>query len=60
VCVFQEPFNDVAIGGHMIPGAVPGTMLVWAVTAHGRVSLFFSHSKSILANLSCVSGVADS
>lgn len=34
----QEPFIDVAIGGHNIPGAAPGTLLVWAITAHGRVS----------------------
>ncbi|XP_055708110.1 tectonin beta-propeller repeat-containing protein [Phlebotomus papatasi] len=33
----QEPFIDVAIGGHNIPGAAPGTLLVWAITAHGRV-----------------------
>lgn len=32
----QEPFIDVAIGGMNIPNAPPGTMLVWAVTAHGR------------------------
>lgn len=33
----QEPFIDVAIGGHNIPGGNPGTLLVWAITAHGRV-----------------------
>lgn len=33
----QEPFIDVAIGGVNIPGAPPTTLVVWAVTAHGRV-----------------------
>lgn len=33
----QEPFIDVAIGGNNIPGASPGMLLVWAITAHGRV-----------------------
>ncbi|GLH00192.1 Tectonin beta-propeller repeat-containing protein [Gryllus bimaculatus] len=35
--VVQEPFIDVAIGGQNIPGGNPGTLLVWAITAHGRV-----------------------
>ncbi|XP_034938051.1 tectonin beta-propeller repeat-containing protein [Chelonus insularis] len=33
----KEPFIDVAIGGTQIPGGTPGSMVVWAVTAHGRV-----------------------
>ncbi|XP_059054276.1 tectonin beta-propeller repeat-containing protein [Achroia grisella] len=33
----QEPFIDVSIGGNMIPYAAPGTLSVWAITAHGRV-----------------------
>uniref|UniRef100_A0A182YKR0 Uncharacterized protein n=1 Tax=Anopheles stephensi TaxID=30069 RepID=A0A182YKR0_ANOST len=33
----QEPFIDVSIGGANVPGASPGLLLVWAVTAHGRV-----------------------
>lgn len=33
----QEPFIDVNIGGHQIPYASPGTLAVWAITAHGRV-----------------------
>ncbi|XP_038118862.1 tectonin beta-propeller repeat-containing protein [Culex quinquefasciatus] len=33
----QEPFIDVAINGSSVPGAAPGLLLVWAVTAHGRV-----------------------
>lgn len=35
----EEPFIDVAIGGCSIPGSVSGQMLVWAITAHGRVML---------------------
>lgn len=34
---FQEPFIDVAVGGNLMPGASPGSLVVWAVTAHGRV-----------------------
>lgn len=34
----QEPFIDVAIGGTNIPNAPCGTQVVWAITAHGRVS----------------------
>lgn len=33
----KEPFIDVAIGGNQTPGSNPGTLSVWAVTAHGRV-----------------------
>ncbi|CAG4980983.1 unnamed protein product [Parnassius apollo] len=33
----QEPFIDVSIGGNHIPYASPGTLSVWAITAHGRV-----------------------
>ncbi|XP_063821755.1 tectonin beta-propeller repeat-containing protein [Ostrinia nubilalis] len=33
----QEPFIDVSIGGNEIPYASPGTLSVWAITAHGRV-----------------------
>ncbi|KAI5637989.1 propeller domain-containing protein [Phthorimaea operculella] len=33
----QEPFIDVSIGGNQIPYASPGTLAVWAITAHGRV-----------------------
>lgn len=35
--VLQEPFIDVYIGGQNVSGGVPGVMLVWAVTAQGRV-----------------------
>lgn len=35
----QEPFIDVAIGGNGISGAPNSTLLVWAVTAHGRVMI---------------------
>ncbi|XP_055686263.1 tectonin beta-propeller repeat-containing protein isoform X2 [Lutzomyia longipalpis] len=35
----QEPFIDVAIGGNNVPGAAPGMLLVWAITAHGRVMI---------------------
>lgn len=33
----QEPFIDVSIGGNQMPYASPGTLSVWAITAHGRV-----------------------
>ncbi|XP_058061619.1 tectonin beta-propeller repeat-containing protein [Anopheles bellator] len=33
----QEPFIDVSIGGSNVPGSPSGLLLVWAVTAHGRV-----------------------
>ncbi|XP_066589836.1 tectonin beta-propeller repeat-containing protein [Prorops nasuta] len=33
----KEPFIDVAINGSQMPGASPGYLVVWAVTAHGRV-----------------------
>ncbi|KAL1459638.1 hypothetical protein WDU94_011602 [Cyamophila willieti] len=33
----QEPFIDVCVGGHLMPGDAVGMMLVWAVTAHGRL-----------------------
>ncbi|XP_014203430.1 tectonin beta-propeller repeat-containing protein [Copidosoma floridanum] len=33
----KEPFIDVSIGGHQTPGGNPGGLIVWAVTAHGRV-----------------------
>lgn len=33
----QEPFIDVAVGGHALAGIDEGSVLVWAVTAHGRV-----------------------
>lgn len=35
----KEPFIDVAIGGTNVPSAPPGLLLVWAITAHGRVSV---------------------
>lgn len=34
---FQEPFIDISVGGNQIPGGNPGCLIVWAVTAHGRV-----------------------
>ena len=34
----QEPFIDVAIGGTAVPDASAGSLIVWAITAHGRVS----------------------
>lgn len=37
VC-FQEPFIDVAVGGNQMPGSNSGSLVVWAVTAHGRVT----------------------
>ncbi|XP_015595651.1 tectonin beta-propeller repeat-containing protein [Cephus cinctus] len=33
----KEPFIDVAVGGNQIPGGNPGGLVVWAVTAHGRI-----------------------
>lgn len=33
----KEPFIDVAIGGLQIPNAAPGLLVVWAITALGRV-----------------------
>lgn len=33
----KEPFIDVAIGGNQIPSGNSGELVVWAVTAHGRV-----------------------
>lgn len=39
----QEPFTDVCIGGTNIPNAATGTLVVWAITAHGRVSLWKKH-----------------
>jgi hypothetical protein len=33
----QEPFIGVAVGGQRIPGGKPGNLLVWAITAQGRV-----------------------
>ncbi|XP_049762873.1 tectonin beta-propeller repeat-containing protein [Schistocerca cancellata] len=33
----QEPFIDVSVGGQNVPGAAAGNLLVWAITAHGRV-----------------------
>lgn len=39
----QEPFIAVAVGGQSVPGGNPGTLLVWAITAHGRVSTDFKN-----------------
>jgi hypothetical protein len=39
----QEPFIAVAVGGQSVPGGNPGTLLVWAITAHGRVSIYFKN-----------------
>ncbi|XP_058805378.1 tectonin beta-propeller repeat-containing protein isoform X2 [Phymastichus coffea] len=33
----KEPFIDVSIGGSQMPGDHSGNLVVWAVTAHGRV-----------------------
>ncbi|XP_050436287.1 tectonin beta-propeller repeat-containing protein [Adelges cooleyi] len=33
----QEPFICVSIGGNKIPGSQSGFMMVWAVTAQGRI-----------------------
>ncbi|XP_037869369.1 tectonin beta-propeller repeat-containing protein [Bombyx mori] len=33
----QEPFIDISIGGNQMPYASPGTLVVWAITAQGRV-----------------------
>lgn len=35
----QEPFIDVSVGGTNVANAASGTMIVWAITAHGRVCL---------------------
>lgn len=35
--IFQEPFIDIAVGGNQMPGSSSGSLVVWAVTAHGRV-----------------------
>lgn len=35
----EEPFIDVAIGGHNVAGSTSGHLWVWAITAHGRVML---------------------
>ncbi|XP_037936661.1 tectonin beta-propeller repeat-containing protein-like [Teleopsis dalmanni] len=32
----QEPFIDVSIGGNNVPNAPADTLIVWAITAHGR------------------------
>lgn len=45
---FQEPFIDVAIGGSQIPAGNPGDLLVWAVTAHGRVISFVIDLKTFV------------
>ncbi|KAJ8680209.1 hypothetical protein QAD02_015996 [Eretmocerus hayati] len=33
----KEPFIDISIGGNQMPGGSPGGLIVWAVTAYGRV-----------------------
>ncbi|XP_011494826.1 PREDICTED: tectonin beta-propeller repeat-containing protein [Ceratosolen solmsi marchali] len=33
----KEPFIDVSVGGNQMPGGNPGELIVWAVTAYGRV-----------------------
>jgi len=33
----------VAVGGQSVPGGNPGTLLVWAITVHGRVSTYFKN-----------------
>lgn len=37
----KEPFIDISIGGNQMPGGNPGGLIVWAVTAYGRVPLYF-------------------
>ncbi|KAI5702466.1 hypothetical protein M8J75_000446 [Diaphorina citri] len=44
----QEPFIDVCIGGHNLPGDTTGMMLVWAVTAHGRLMFRSGVARSCL------------
>lgn len=48
----QEPFICVSIGGHKIPGADLDTMMVWAVTAQGRVNkrIFLSFANVFSTN----------
>lgn len=38
ITTVQEPFICVSIGGHKIPEAQLGVIMVWAVTAQGRVN----------------------
>ncbi|XP_011065676.1 PREDICTED: tectonin beta-propeller repeat-containing protein [Acromyrmex echinatior] len=33
----KEPFIDIAVGGNQMPGSSSGNLVVWAVTAHGRI-----------------------
>jgi tectonin beta-propeller repeat-containing protein 1 len=47
----SEPFIDISIGGQSVAGAEPGTMIVWAVTSHNRVSpprFIFTFRKSLV------------
>ncbi|TGZ54256.1 Tectonin beta-propeller repeat-containing protein [Temnothorax longispinosus] len=37
----KEPFIDVAVGGNQMPGSSSGSLVVWAVTAHGRIKLYY-------------------
>lgn len=46
----QEPFVDIAIGGFSVPDATPGSFCVWAITAHGRVSLLSASVAVALTN----------
>jgi tectonin beta-propeller repeat-containing protein 1 len=51
VFFFKEPFIDISIGGQSVAGAEPGTMIVWAVTSHNRVSpprFIFTFRKSLV------------
>lgn len=48
--IFQEPFIDVAVGGHCLAGIDEGCVLVWAVTAHGRVCVVIqNHLLSVMS-----------
>ncbi|KZC04781.1 Tectonin beta-propeller repeat-containing protein, partial [Dufourea novaeangliae] len=40
----KEPFIDISVGGNQIPGGNLGCLIVWAVTAHGRVMFRVSTS----------------
>lgn len=48
----QEPFIDVAIGGDKMFNAPEGLFLVWAITAHGRVRVFFDMQYNIIGKIS--------
>lgn len=43
---------DITVGGNQIPGGNPGSLVVWAVTAHGRVlTKYLNHFNKALSNI---------